>query len=121
MLSCRACSAGRLDSARALVEGAKAKLEVKDASGATPLGVAASCGDQTITLYLLSKGADPEVCTSCLYTLAMMSCAAYQTCRRVAPRLACVAYNVFAACVTFKRVRSRMQALESAPSGMHAI
>lgn len=25
------------------------------------MGVAASCGDQTITLYLLSKGADPEV------------------------------------------------------------
>lgn len=58
---CRACSAGRLDSARALVEGGKAKLESKDASGATPMGVSASCGDQTITLYLLSKGADPEV------------------------------------------------------------
>ena len=52
-----------MDSARALVEGGKARLEAKDASGATPMGVAASCGDQTITLYLLSKGADPEVCT----------------------------------------------------------
>ncbi len=66
----RACSAGRLDSARALVEGGKAKLESKDASGATPMGVAASCGDQTMTLYLLSKGADPEVHASpCLLKL----------------------------------------------------
>ena len=64
VLPCRACSAGRLDSARALVEGGKARLEAKDASGATPMGVAASCGDQTMTLYLLSKGADPEVCKS---------------------------------------------------------
>lgn len=43
------------------MEGGKAKLESKDANGATPMGVAASCGDQTVTLYLLSKGADPEV------------------------------------------------------------
>ena len=33
------------------------------------MGVAASCGDQTMTLYLLSKGADPEV-----QTLASNSC-----------------------------------------------
>ena len=57
----RACSAGKFDSVRQLVEAGKAKLEAKDASGATPLGVAASCGDQTLTMYLLSKGADPEV------------------------------------------------------------
>ena len=39
------------------------------------MGVSASCGDQTITLYLLSKGADPEVkprpllCASSLYSM----------------------------------------------------
>lgn len=83
---CRACSAGRLDSAQALVEGGKAKLEAKDASGATPMGVAASCGDQHITLYLLSKGSDPEVqslahvappsdcCTLCMLCCKLVSC-----------------------------------------------
>ena len=64
MIDGRACSAVKLDSARALLEAGKAKLVAKDASGATPLGVAASCGDQTLTLYLLSKGADPEVCSA---------------------------------------------------------
>lgn len=49
---------------KALVEQYKAKLEAKDAAGETPLAVAASCGDQTLTLYLLSKGADPEVSPS---------------------------------------------------------
>lgn len=61
LLWCRACSAGRFDTVKALVEQGHAKLEAKDAAGETPLGVAASCGDQTSTLYLLSKGSDPEV------------------------------------------------------------
>ena len=71
MLLRRACSAGRLDAARALVEKGKAKLEAKDAAGETPLGVAASCGDQTLALYLLSKGADPEVSRN---RLVMLGC-----------------------------------------------
>ncbi len=77
VLPCRACSAGRLDSARALVEGGKARLEAKDASGATPMGVAASCGDQTMTLYLLSKGADPEVCKSASSSMLPTSTVAF--------------------------------------------
>ncbi len=46
---------------RALVEVGKAQLEAKDGQGGTPLYVATATGQQTIALYLLSKGADVEV------------------------------------------------------------
>lgn len=61
-MACRACSTGRVDAARTLVETGKAKLTVKDRQGMTPLHVAADSGQQTATLYLMSRGADPEVC-----------------------------------------------------------
>ena len=58
----RACSAGRVDAARALVEEGGAKLEVRDRQGQTPLLVAASCGHQSVALYLIARGADITVC-----------------------------------------------------------
>ena len=44
-----------------LVEEAAAKLEVRDAQGQTPLFVAADCGHQSAALYLIARGADPQV------------------------------------------------------------
>lgn len=46
---------------KALIEGGKSPLEIRDRQGATPLYVAASTDQQQICLYLLSKGADVEV------------------------------------------------------------
>ena len=59
----RACSAGKVDAARALVEEGGAKLELRDRQGQTPLLVAASCGHQSVALYLIARGADVAVCT----------------------------------------------------------
>jgi ankyrin repeat protein len=58
---CRACSAGRVEAVKFLVGEAKAGLEAKDRSGATPLFVAASTAEKDIALYLISQGADVEV------------------------------------------------------------
>ena len=57
----RACSAGRLEAVKFLVEGAGAALEARDRSGATPLCVSAAAGEKDIALYLISRGADVEV------------------------------------------------------------
>lgn len=57
----RACSAGKLEAVKFLVEEAKSPLEVRDSSGFTPLCVAAASGNKEIALYLITKGADVEV------------------------------------------------------------
>ena len=57
---CRACSVGKLESAKALVL-AKARLNIKDQSGMTPLALAASCGHDFCALWLASQGATIEV------------------------------------------------------------
>jgi len=57
----RACSAGRVEAAKFLVEGSGAPLEAKDRLGATPLFVAAATAEKDIALYLISRGADVEV------------------------------------------------------------
>ena len=46
---------------KALVQ-AKAKLNLKDQSGLTPLALAASCGHDFCSLWLASQGAAIEVC-----------------------------------------------------------
>lgn len=56
----RACSSGRLEAVRILIEEGKARVDAKDGMGGTPLYVAASTGQQAIAVYLLSKGADVE-------------------------------------------------------------
>ena len=61
----RACSAGKVGAARALVEEGGAKLEMRDRQGQTPLLVAASCGHQSVALYLIARGADITVRTVC--------------------------------------------------------
>ena len=61
-ISCRACSTGRMDSARFLVERGKARLGLKDAQGSTALHVAVACNQQPLALLLASLGADIEVC-----------------------------------------------------------
>lgn len=50
-----------MEAVRALVEEGKAPIEATDGLGGTPLYVAAATGNQTIALYLLSKGANVEV------------------------------------------------------------
>lgn len=60
--ACRACSAGKFEAVQYLVEEARASLESKDRMGATPLSVAAAAGEKNIALFLISKGADVEVC-----------------------------------------------------------
>ena len=47
---------------KALIEAGKTPLEIRNGQGATPLYVAASTDQQQVCLYLLSKGADVEVC-----------------------------------------------------------
>lgn len=56
----RACGAGRLALARLLIEEARAGIEVADRSGATPLLVAVSSGQDAVAVYLASKGANLE-------------------------------------------------------------
>ena len=70
----RACSAGRVDAARALVEEGAAKLEVRDRQGQTPLFVAASCGHQSVALYLIARGADITVRVERSLLLTRVSC-----------------------------------------------
>ena len=55
---------------KALIEGGKSPLEIRDRQGATPLYVAASTDQQQICLYLLSKGADVEARLSLSLTAA---------------------------------------------------
>ena len=50
-----------MEAVRRLVEQGKANLEARDRMGATPLFVAASCGEKDVALYLISKGANVEV------------------------------------------------------------
>ena len=57
----RACSAGKQDAVRYLVEEARMSLESKDGMGATPISVAAASGEKDIALYLITVGADVEV------------------------------------------------------------
>lgn len=59
--TCRACSAGKLEAVKALVQ-AKCRLDAKDLAGMTALSVAAQCGHSACALFLASKGADIEVC-----------------------------------------------------------
>jgi len=74
---CRACSAGRFEAVRALVEEGHATVDVRDGQGGTPLYVAAASGHQAIALYLLSKGANVEA--SSLPVPLSMPCRAGQS------------------------------------------
>ncbi|GAB4820126.1 hypothetical protein N2152v2_007172 [Parachlorella kessleri] len=55
-----AAGAGRTDAARVLIEEGRAKVDVRDKQGATPLLLAAQSGAQSTALYLASRGADVE-------------------------------------------------------------
>ena len=57
----RACSAGKMDAIRMLVDEAGAKLEVRDRGGQTPLFVAADCAHQSAALFLIARGANAHV------------------------------------------------------------
>ena len=64
----RACSAGKLEAVKALVQ-ARARLDAKDQGGMSPLSIAASCGHSSCALYLASQGASIVVrtglCAAC--------------------------------------------------------
>ena len=65
----RACSADKVDALRVLVDEGRAKLELRDRAGQTPLFVAADCGRQSAALFLIARGADVQVSSQVLQRL----------------------------------------------------